>query len=100
LIGLHVELEQVLYDSHRIVFKLLADRSVAGLRFDHIDGLRDPEAYLSSMRAAFPNGYMVVEKVLGYDEQPAQHVSCTRHDGYDFITHVDGLFVDSRTKRR
>ena len=98
LIGLHVELEQVLYDSHRVVFKLLADGSVAGLRFDHIDGLRDPEAYLSSMRAAFPNGYMVVEKVLGYDEHLLSTFPVQGTTGYDFISHVDGLFVDSRNE--
>jgi (1->4)-alpha-D-glucan 1-alpha-D-glucosylmutase len=98
LIGLHVELEQVLNDSHRIVFKLLADTSVAGLRFDHVDGLRDPEAYLSSMRAAFPNGYMVVEKVLGYDERLFSRFPVQGTTGYDFITHVDGLFVDSQNE--
>lgn len=98
LIGLHVELEQVLNDSHRFVFKLLGDGSVAGLRFDHIDGLRDPEAYLSNMRAAFPNGYMVVEKVLGYDERLLSTFPVQGTTGYDFITHVDGLFVDSQNE--
>src|SRR5487761_1157208 len=98
LVGLHVELEQVLNDSHRIVFKLLADRSVAGLRFDHIDGLRDPEAYLSNMRAAFPHAYMVVEKVLAYDEHLPSTFPVQGTTGYDFIAHVDGLFVDSQNE--
>ena len=98
LVGLHVELEQVLYDSHRIVLQLLADRSVAGLRFDHIDGLRDPDAYLRSMRAAFPDGYMVVEKVLGYGEHLPSTFPVEGTTGYDFITHVDGLFVDSQNE--
>jgi (1->4)-alpha-D-glucan 1-alpha-D-glucosylmutase len=98
LIGLHVELEQVLQDSHRIIFKLLADGSVAGLRFDHVDGLRDPEAYLRSMRAAFPNGYLVVEKVLGYDEHLFSTFPVQGTTGYDFIAHVDGLFVDSQNE--
>ena len=98
LIGLLVELEQVLQDSHRTILKLVADGSVAGLRFDHVDGLRDPEAYLRSVRAAFPDGYLVVEKVLGYDEQLFSTFPVQGTTGYDFIAHVDGLFVESQNE--
>jgi (1->4)-alpha-D-glucan 1-alpha-D-glucosylmutase len=98
LIGLHVELEQVLKDSHRVVFELLADGSVAGLRVDHVDGLRDPQAYLNAMRAASPDGYLVVEKVLGYDEPLPSVFPVQGTTGYDFITHVENLFVDSQNE--
>ena len=98
LIGLRVELEQVLEDSHRVIFDLVADQSVAGLRVDHVDGLRDPETYLKRLRAATPDAYLVVEKVLDYDEQLPSAFPVQGTTGYDFIGHVDGLFVDSENE--
>jgi (1->4)-alpha-D-glucan 1-alpha-D-glucosylmutase len=50
------------------------------------------------MRAAFPDGYLVVEKVLGYDERLPSTFPVQGTTGYDFITHVDGLFVDSQNE--
>jgi (1->4)-alpha-D-glucan 1-alpha-D-glucosylmutase len=99
LIGLRVELDQVLKDSHRLVFDLLADRSVAGLRVDHVDGLLDPESYLSTLRSTAPAAYLVVEKVLEYDEQLPEAFPVQGTTGYDFIAHVDGLFVDSENEQ-
>jgi len=99
LIGLRVELDQVLKDSHRLVFDLLADRSVAGLRVDHVDGLLDPESYLSKLRSTAPGAYIVVEKVLEYDEQLPKAFPVQGTTGYDFIAHVDGLFVDSENEQ-
>lgn len=95
LIGVQVELEQVLKDRHRVLFGHLADGTVAGVRFDHVDGLRDPQAYLETMRAASPDGYMIVEKVLGYDECLPGTFPIQGTTGYDFIAHVDGLFVET-----
>jgi (1->4)-alpha-D-glucan 1-alpha-D-glucosylmutase len=98
LIGLRVELEQVLKDSHRLVFDLLAGGSVAGLRVDHVDGLLDPERYLSTIRSTAPDAYLVVEKVLEYDERLPEAFPVQGTTGYDFIAHVDGLFVDSENE--
>jgi (1->4)-alpha-D-glucan 1-alpha-D-glucosylmutase len=98
LIGLRVELEQVLKDSHRLVFELLARGDVAGLRVDHVDGLLDPEGYLSTLRAAAPGAYLVVEKVLEQDEQLPSEFPVHGTTGYDFVARVDGLFVDSQNE--
>ena len=98
LIGLRVELEQVLRDSHRLVFELLAHDSVAGLRIDHVDGLLDPVTYLSMIRSTAPSAYLVVEKVLAHDERLPGGFPVQGTTGYDFIAHVDGLFVDSRNE--
>jgi (1->4)-alpha-D-glucan 1-alpha-D-glucosylmutase len=98
LIGLRVELEQVLQDSHRLIFSLVAEGKVAGLRIDHVDGLRDPEAYLRGVRAAVADAYVVVEKVLDYDEQLPGSFPVHGTTGYDFIAHVDGLFVDEHNE--
>ncbi len=68
LIGLRVEERQVFDDSHRVILGLVGDGSVAGLRIDHVDGLRDPVAYLRRLRSAAPDTYLVVEKILATDE--------------------------------
>jgi len=99
LIGLRVELEQVLKDSHRLVFELLARGDVAGLRVDHVDGLLDPESYLTALRSAAPDAYLVVEKVLAYDESLPASFPVQGTTGYDFIAHVDGVFVNSENEQ-
>jgi (1->4)-alpha-D-glucan 1-alpha-D-glucosylmutase len=98
LIGLRVELDQVLQDSHLLVFELLARGDVAGLRVDHVDGLLDPRRYLETLRSAAPNAYLAVEKVLEYDETLPSEFPVQGTTGYDFIAHVDGLFVDSENE--
>ena len=91
LIGLHVEDEDVLKASHRLVFDLVADGQVAGLRIDHVDGLRDPKAYLNALRSAAPDAYIVLEKVLAYEEglRNGGAVQCT--PCYDVNGRVDGV---------
>ena len=98
LIGLRVERADVLRDSHRLALELVAAGQVHGLRIDHLDGLSDPQAYLDAIRAAVPNAYLVVEKVLGYDEELPDSFPVAGTTGYDFIAHVDGLFVDSESE--
>jgi len=95
LIGLRVEKPQVFEDSHRVILGLVANGSVAGLRIDHVDGLRDPVAYLRQLRSAAPDAYVVVEKVLATDEELQESFPVQGTTGYDFIAQVDGLFVDS-----
>jgi (1->4)-alpha-D-glucan 1-alpha-D-glucosylmutase len=99
LIGVRVESDEVFKASHRLVLKLVAAGDVHGLRIDHVDGLRDPQAYLEAVRAAAPDAYVVVEKVLGYDEELPAAFPVDGTTGYDFIAHVDGLFVDSQNEQ-
>ena len=98
LIGLRVERDEVFMDRHRLVLELVAAGHVRGLRIDHVDGLRDPQTFLDRIRAAAPALYLVVEKVLGYDEELASSFPVDGTTGYDFIAHVDGLFVDSQNE--
>jgi (1->4)-alpha-D-glucan 1-alpha-D-glucosylmutase len=98
LIGLRVEVDEVLRESHRVVFDLAHRGELAGLRVDHVDGLIDPLAYLQRVREAAPDSYVVVEKILDYDERLAGSFPVDGTTGYDFIAHVDGLFVDSRNE--
>ncbi len=95
LIGLRVEKDRVFGDSHSLILDQVRSGAIAGLRVDHIDGLRDPAGYLQRLRAHAPEAYIAVEKILAPDEElrPAFPVQGTT--GYDFIAAVDGLFVDS-----
>jgi (1->4)-alpha-D-glucan 1-alpha-D-glucosylmutase len=98
LIGLRVEEDEVLRESHRVVFDMAGRGEVAGLRVDHVDGLIDPLTYLHRVREAAPDSYLVVEKVLDYNELLPGAFPVDGTTGYDFIAHIDGLFVDSRNE--
>ena len=98
LIGLREEEPFVFDDSHRVILGLVADGSVAGLRIDHVDGLRDPVSYLRRLRSAAPDTYLVVEKILAPEEELPDSFPVQGTTGYDFIAQVDGLFVDSRNE--
>jgi (1->4)-alpha-D-glucan 1-alpha-D-glucosylmutase len=98
LIGLRVEVDEVLEESHRVVFDLARQGELAGLRVDHVDGLIDPVAYLQRIREAAPEASVVVEKIVDYDERLPDSFPVDGTTGYDFLAHVDGLFVDSRNE--
>jgi (1->4)-alpha-D-glucan 1-alpha-D-glucosylmutase len=64
-----------------------------GIRVDHPDGLRGPAGYLHRLRAAAPDAWLVVEKILEPGEElPDWPVAGTT--GYDALAAVCGLFVD------
>ena len=48
-----MELPEVFYRAHRLLFELLARGDVGGLRIDHIDGLFAPEQYLWRLQWAY-----------------------------------------------
>jgi (1->4)-alpha-D-glucan 1-alpha-D-glucosylmutase len=72
---IRVDRREVYDRVHRLVFELIGDRLIDGLRLDHIDGLKDPAGYLQSLQAdasAAQGGgpfYLVVEKILGPGEE-------------------------------
>jgi (1->4)-alpha-D-glucan 1-alpha-D-glucosylmutase len=93
---------------HAFPFALLADGAIDGFRIDHVDGLYDPGDYLhrlqSRARELRPDVYtaerpmyLVVEKILGADEElPQWPVAGTT--GYDFLAALNGIFVDQRNE--
>ncbi|HEX2555979.1 MAG TPA: malto-oligosyltrehalose synthase [Microvirga sp.] len=96
LAGLRVEDPQVFEDTHAMVFRLVREGRIQGLRIDHIDGLADPEGYAKSLQHAVgPGFYVVVEKILepGEDLRPWPVAGTT---GYDVLNLIDGVFVDTR----
>jgi (1->4)-alpha-D-glucan 1-alpha-D-glucosylmutase len=70
LIGLRSENLFVFADTHETMIRLVREGKVAGLRVDHVDGLRQPAEYLRLLRqAAGPDTYLVVEKILERDDR-------------------------------
>jgi (1->4)-alpha-D-glucan 1-alpha-D-glucosylmutase len=96
LAGLREEDEAVFADAHRLILRLVADGTVDGLRVDHVDGLADPEGYLARLRDATAGAYVVVEKILEEDEELPRSWPVAGTTGYEFLNHVNQLFVDSR----
>jgi (1->4)-alpha-D-glucan 1-alpha-D-glucosylmutase len=94
LAGVRVEHPEIFEQTHRMVFRLIAEGRVQGLRIDHIDGLADPEGYVRAVQAAVgPGFYVVVEKILepGERMRPWPVAGTT---GYDVLNLIDGVFVD------
>ncbi|MEV4492864.1 malto-oligosyltrehalose synthase [Micromonospora coxensis] len=93
LAGLRVEDPAVFDATHAEILRWVAAGDVDGIRVDHPDGLRDPAGYLARLRAAAPEVWLVVEKILEYGEElPDWPVQGTT--GYDALAAVCGLFVD------
>ncbi|RKR87918.1 (1-_4)-alpha-D-glucan 1-alpha-D-glucosylmutase [Micromonospora pisi] len=93
LAGVRVEDPEVFDATHAEVLRWVAAGEVDGIRVDHPDGLRDPAGYLARLRAAAPETWLVVEKILEYGEElPDWPVDGTT--GYEALASVCGLFVD------
>jgi (1->4)-alpha-D-glucan 1-alpha-D-glucosylmutase len=94
LVALRVEDPGVFADTHALVLRWLEQGAIDGVRVDHIDGLRDPLAYLQRLRAARADAWIVVEKILEPSERLPADWPVDGTTGYDFLNLVGGLFVD------
>ncbi|MDZ7723646.1 MAG: malto-oligosyltrehalose synthase [candidate division KSB1 bacterium] len=93
LVGLRMEDEQVFQDTHQLIFKLIADGHVEGLRIDHPDGLFDPRTYFKRLSDRYSGLWVLAEKILEPDEHLRQSWPISGTSGYDFLNLVNGLFV-------
>ncbi len=96
LVGVRVEQPDVFDSRHMEILGLVKTGRVTGLRVDHIDGLRDPAAYLRRLRTTTAGGsalYVIVEKILGSDEELPEDWEQFGTTGYDFLNYLNGLFV-------
>jgi len=94
LIGLRTEDERVFGDTHQLILQWLRDGVIDGVRVDHPDGLRDPQAYFGRLRSAAPHSWIVAEKILAREEELPDDWPVNGTTGYDFMNRVAGLFVD------
>jgi (1->4)-alpha-D-glucan 1-alpha-D-glucosylmutase len=99
LVGLRNEDPEVFAASHARILAWLADGSIDGVRIDHVDGLREPVAYLGRLREAAPEAWIVVEKILAHGEILPATWPCDGTTGYDFMEHMGTLFVDPDGER-
>jgi (1->4)-alpha-D-glucan 1-alpha-D-glucosylmutase len=98
LAGLRVEERDVFEASHALIFRLVAEGRVHGLRIDHVDGLADPTGYLESLQGAVgPGFYIVVEKILEPGEK-LRDWPIAGTTGYDALSLLDGVLVDRNAK--
>lgn len=111
LAALRMENPEVFEASHQLVFRLLKEGAVTGLRIDHVDGLYDPPDYLQKLqgwaRKEWPEVadsenrplYLIVEKILGANEKIPESWPVHGSTGYDFLALINGLFVNRATER-
>lgn len=95
LIGVRVELPEVMEVTHALIFRLIQDGKVDGLRIDHIDGLYNPVVYLKNLQRRTGRFYIVVEKILSGDEFLPGDWPVHGTTGYDFAREVNNLFIDA-----
>jgi len=105
LVGVRVEDSLVFDATHGLIMRLAAQPPVDGLRVDHIDGLRDPLAYLNRLREQLakdaaldhPREICVfVEKILARKERLPREWPASGTTGYDFLNALNSVFVDPK----
>jgi len=103
LAGIRVEDAEVLAQTHRLVFEMIGDGRLQGLRIDHIDGLYNPGGYANLLHeraeALGHPLYLVIEKILAPFERLRADWLVDGTTGYEFMNAVNGLFVDANVER-
>ena len=99
LICLRAEDEDVFNQTHSLIFKLVGEQKLTGLRIDHIDGLYDPAHYLKRVREKAGNLYGVVEKILDPGEELPSLWPIQGTTGYEFLNYVTGIFCKTSNKK-
>jgi (1->4)-alpha-D-glucan 1-alpha-D-glucosylmutase len=118
LAAVRVEERPVFTAVHEIPFRLMRQGLVTGLRIDHVDGLHDPLKYLKDLQreagAALERApsagretdtgeelpcYVVVEKILGHDEQLRRDWPVHGTTGYDQLNVLGGIYVEELNGR-
>jgi (1->4)-alpha-D-glucan 1-alpha-D-glucosylmutase len=100
LAGVRTEDPDVLAETHPLVFDLVRDGSVDGLRIDHIDGISRPALYLEQVSQATAGVFTVVEKILEADEGLPGDWPVSGTTGYDFLNRVNAVFVEPKAEER
>jgi (1->4)-alpha-D-glucan 1-alpha-D-glucosylmutase len=123
LAAIRIEEPAVFTAVHELIFRWMSEGRVTGLRIDHVDGLLEPATYLrmlqrehrralarerAPLRVARPRRtgvseppsgdgmacYVVVEKILGHDENLHDEWPVHGTTGYDFMNLLNGIFIE------
>lgn len=94
LISLQMERDEVFYEYHSFISRLVTENKIQGLRLDHIDGLRNPSKYIDKLRIMTGEEmYIVAEKILTGDEDIPGNWPLQGTTGYDFLVMVNNLLT-------
>lgn len=103
LVGMRVVDSRVFDATHGLILRLARQDPVDGLRIDHIDGLRDPLAYLTRLREQLASDSPIardvalfVEKILARTERLPRDWPASGTTGYDFLNALNSIFVDPK----
>jgi (1->4)-alpha-D-glucan 1-alpha-D-glucosylmutase len=97
LVALRMEVPTVFEAAHGLLWRLVSDGHVTGIRVDHPDGLLDPLGYFKRLQQLTGQPlYIVAEKILSPGESLNPDWPIAGTTGYDFLNTVSGLFVDPR----
>ncbi len=100
LAGLRMEIPSVFDHAHELVFRLMREGKIDGLRIDHVDGLFDPKGYLDRLREEAPHPeekrswYLIVEKILGEGEALRSDWPVQGTTGYEVANLLLGVMID------
>jgi (1->4)-alpha-D-glucan 1-alpha-D-glucosylmutase len=105
LAAIRMEHDAVFDDMHELLFALVAQGRLQGVRLDHVDGLYDPAGYFDKLRGALAVArrsstpvWVIAEKILSQNEPLPSSWQIDGTTGYDFLASVNGLFVDGRAE--
>jgi (1->4)-alpha-D-glucan 1-alpha-D-glucosylmutase len=102
LLGVRMENEPVFEAVHALLRTLVRGGGVSGVRVDHVDGLREPAAYLARLRRLVAEEnpgrppYLLVEKILQEEESLPSDWPVEGTTGYEFLSDLNGLFIPAR----
>ncbi len=99
LICLRMEDPVVFENYHRFILQLCEQKLINGLRIDHIDGLFDPLGYVQHLRKALgPDFYIIIEKILEWDEKLPKHWPVQGTSGYGFLAEVNQVLTQEKNE--
>jgi (1->4)-alpha-D-glucan 1-alpha-D-glucosylmutase len=100
LAALRMNEPEVFARTHELIFRLVDEGKIDGLRIDHSDGLFDPEEYFEQVQQRFRSNtherkplYVVTEKILAIHERLPTSWAVYGTTGYDFTALVNGWLV-------
>lgn len=93
LAAVRVEDPQVFSETHALLLGLAADGVIDGFRIDHPDGLADPLGYLDKLTTQSNHAWIVIEKILAWDENLPREFSCAGTTGYDALSRISAFLA-------